>query len=378
MRALIQKFVQLESSGGIVLFIATAFAILWANSKFYYIYQEITDNLLFFINEGLMSIFFLLVGLELKRGFLEGDLSKFSQIILPAVAALGGMLVPALIYLSFNYTNPLTIKAWATPVATDIAFALGALSLFGRRVPTALKLFLLALAIFDDIGSILIIALFYSNHLIYLYIFLSFLIVMVLYLFRLFSIRLLSCYLLVGMVLWMYLLYSGIHPTIAGVLLAMTIPGYNDDPAKGSLLHRLEDSLHPWVVYLIMPLFALANAGFSFHELSFNILIDTVVLGIMLGLFVGKQIGVFGFSWLLIKLGIARLPTQTSLFALYGVSILCGIGFTMSLFLGTLAFQGENTYLAEIRLGVIIGSILSGLFGLGVLSLAFSKSKSVE
>src|SRR3990167_3159178 len=376
MRKLLLKFVQLESSGGIVLFIAAAIAIFWSNSQFSYIYQDITDNLLFLINEGLMSIFFLLVGLELKRGFLEGDLSGFSQIILPSVAALGGMFVPALLYLSINYTSPIALKGWATPVATDIAFALGALSFFGARVPAALKLFLLALAIFDDVGSILIIALFYSHHLAYFFIFLAFLLVVCLFLLKFFSRLFLSAYLLLGILLWMCLFYSGVHPTISGVLLALAIPA--EDYSSHSLLHRLENSLHPWVVYLIMPLFALVNAGFSFQEVSFAILTDTVVLGIVVGLFVGKQVGIFGFSWLLIKSGLAKLPTQTSWLALYGVAILCGIGFTMSLFLGTLAFQNENIYLAEVRLGVIIGSTLSLLLGLVMLYFAFSKSKNVE
>lgn len=373
MRTLIQKFLQLESSAGIILLTSTLVALIWANSKFAYIYQEISQHLLFFINEVLMTAFFILVGLELKRSYLEGDLSEASQIILPMVAALGGMLVPAALYLSLNFSDPIAIKAWATPVATDIAFALGALSFFGSKVPHSLKMFLLALAIFDDIGSIFVIAFFYSHHLYYLFLFLALLLTIALFLLNFFSVRYLFLYLLIGAILWSYLLFSGVHPTISGVLIAFAIPAldYSDE----SPLHRLENSLHPWVVYLIMPLFALVNAGFSLQDLSFNILFDTVVLGIIAGLFVGKQVGVFGMAWLLIKMGIAKLPTKATFLGLYGVAILCGIGFTMSLFLGTLAFQNESRYLAEVRVGVMIGSLLSGLFGLLVLYFAFLKSK---
>lgn len=370
----IQKFLQLESSSGIILFMMTFIAMLWANSPLSFIHQQFIDRSLFWVNEGLMAIFFLVVGLELKRGYLEGQMSRLSQIILPATAAFGGMLVPAFVYVYINYADPVTLRGWATPVATDIAFALGVLSLFGNRVPVALKLFLLVLAIFDDIGAIVIIGLFYSQGLSYLWLFQSAVLVLILYLFNRLSIRSLIPYLLVGGWLWLCLLRSGVHPTLAGILLALTIPA---GPNKNtSLLHQLEDKLHPWVAYLIMPLFALANAGFSLEGVSMSTLSSVVVLGIALGLLIGKQIGVFGFSWILILLRFAKLPEKSTWLELYGVALLCGIGFTMSLFLGTLSFQNENTYLAEVRLGVIIGSILSGLVGAVVLFIAFARKRS--
>lgn len=370
----LHRFLQLESASGIVLFAMAIVAMIWANSPLAFLHQKFIDAFLFLINEGLMAIFFLVVGLELKRGYLDRQLSRFSQVILPAIAALGGMVVPAFFYWYINNGDPVTIKGWATPVATDIAFALGVLSLFGRRVPVALKLFLLALAIFDDIGAILIIAFFYSKGLSYVWLFQSTVLVLMLYLFNYINIRSLTPYLLIGAWMWFCLLRSGVHPTIAGVVLALMIP--DGSTRDDSPLHRLERRLHPWAAYLIMPLFALANAGFSLHGLSLSALTDVIALGIILGLCVGKQLGVFGFSWMLIKSGIAKLPDKSSWLQLYGVSLLCGIGFTMSLFLGTLSFQNENIYLAEVRLGVILGSILSGLMGSIVLMIAFARKRS--
>lgn len=357
----IQKFLQLESSSGIVLFIMALIAMIWANSPLAFIHQRFIDAFLFWINEGLMTFFFLVVGLELKRGFLSGQLSRVSQVALPVVAALGGMIIPALLYLSINYHDPITIKAWATPVATDIAFALGVLSLFGKRVPAPLKLFLLALAIFDDLGAILIIAFFYSKGFAWLWLMQATLLMLVLYGFNKFSVRTISPYLIIGLLLWFTLLRAGVHPTIAGVLLALSIPDGKE--GHGSPLLRLEAYLHPLVAFAVIPLFALANAGFSFEGLTFSTLTNKVVLGIMLGLFIGKQLGVFGFSWLLIRAKMAVLPPKSSWGQLYGVALLCGIGFTMSLFLGTLSFESEAKYLAEVRLGVITGSILSGVCG---------------
>jgi Na+:H+ antiporter, NhaA family len=371
---LIQKFLSLESASSIILLLMAIMAMIWANSPLAYLHLRFIDASLFWVNEGLMAVFFLLVGLELKRGFLEGQLAKPAQIALPLIGALGGMLVPALIYSWVNHGNVVTLKGWATPVATDIAFALGVLSLFGRRVPVQLKLFLLALAIFDDLGAILIIAFFYSDGLSSFFLSLSLILAMVLCLFNILSIRSLLPYLFVGALLWLCLLHSGIHPTIAGVILAFTIPGNRTNGY--SALDYLEDKLHPWVAYLIMPLFALVNAGVSLHGLSWRVLLDEVVLGITLGLFVGKQVGVFSFTWLFIRLGFATMPKKTSWLALYGVTILCGIGFTMSLFLGTLAFANENTYLAEVRLGVIIGSVLSSVVGVVVLLIAFTQKRS--
>jgi Na+:H+ antiporter, NhaA family len=371
---LIQRFLNLESSSGIILFVAAIFAMIWANSPLAYLHQRFIEALLFWINEGLMAIFFLVVGLELKRGFLSGQLSRLSQIALPAAAALGGMLVPALIYALINAGNAATFKAWATPVATDIAFALGVLSLFGKRVPVALKLFLLALAIFDDIGAIIIIGLFYSHGFSYLFLFQALVLVAILYFMNRLSIRALVPYLFIGAWLWLVLLRGGLHPTIAGVVLALMVP--DDARDVHSPLQRLERVLHPYVAYGIMPLFALANAGFSLQGLSWKIFQSPVVLGIMLGLFAGKQIGIFSFSWLLIKCKWAKLPEKSSWLALYGIALLCGIGFTMSLFLGTLSFQNEENYLTELRLGVIAGSILSALMGMLVLLFAFNKRRS--
>lgn len=370
----LQRFLKQESSSSIILFAMAVLALVWANSPLAFIYQKFIDTSLFWINEGLMAVFFLVVGLELKRGFLEGQLAKLSQVILPLIGALGGMLVPALIYIAINYHQPETLIGWATPVATDIAFALGMLSLFGRRVPYALKLFLLALAIFDDLGAILIIALFYSSDLSTILLLPSIVLALILCLLNVLSVRTLVPYLLIGIGLWFCLLHSGVNPTIAGVITAFTIPGNARD--HYSPLDHLETKLHPWVAYLIMPLFALANAGFSLETVNATILLDSVVVGIALGLFVGKQLGVFSFCWLAVRLGGASLPERTSWSMLYGVALLCGIGFTMSLFLGTLAFEGENIYLAEVRLGVIIGSILSGLLGAMVLSMAFARKRS--
>lgn len=363
---LIKRFLQMESASGIILFMMAVLAMVWANSPLAFIQQQFVDKFLFFINEGLMALFFLTIGLEMKRGYLTGQLSRFSQMILPLTAAFGGMLVPALIYCGINYSHPETLRGWATPVATDIAFALGVLSLFGRRVPNALKLFLLVLAIFDDIGAILIIAVYYNHGLSYLFLAFSGILLGILYLMNHFSVRQLWPYLMIGICLWLSLFYAGIHPTIAGVLLALMIPdGENISP-----LHYLENFLKPWVAYAIMPLFALANAGISLKGLHANILTDVVVLGIGLGLFIGKQLGIFIFSWVIIKLKIAKLPEKSSWFQLYGVAILCGIGFTMSLFLGTLSFANESSYLVEVRIGVIVGSLLSGLIGASVLMLA--------
>lgn len=364
---LLQQFFQLESASGIFLLVMTLIAMLWANSPLAHLHQQFIGTFLFWINEGLMTIFFLLVGLELKRGYLDGQLSTSKQIILPAVAALGGMIVPVIIYCLININNPIALKGWPTPVATDIAFALGVLSLFGRRVPLDLKIFLLALAIFDDIGAICIIAFCFSAHLSLLWLSASVLLYIVLYTLNRLQVASLALYLPIGFLLWLALLYSGIHPTLAGVLLALMIPNQS--------AHFLEKKLHPWVAYLIMPLFALANAGFSLQGLAWHNLLDGVVLGITLGLFLGKQIGVMSFSWLIIYLGKAKIPYKSTWLSFYGVALLCGIGFTMSLFLGTLSFGNENTYLIEVRLGVILGSILSGVVATIVLLSAFGKKE---
>jgi Na+:H+ antiporter, NhaA family len=382
--SVIAHFLKLEAASGILLFMMAALAILICNSPWAGAYQHfwqtifsihvadynLTRPVLFWVNEGFMSIFFLLVGLELKREFLVGELAELSQIYLPAAAALGGMLVPALIYTAFNHEHPYAINGWSIPVATDIAFAVGVLSLFGKRIPLALKLFLMALAIFDDVGAIFIIAISHTHSLSYLSLFLAVALLIILFVLNYFNVRYVVVYLIAGTVLWACVLKSGVHATVAGVLLAFFIPLTLPKANLHSPLLKLENLLHPWVAYGVMPLFAFANAGLSFSGLSLSLLSNHVVLGIALGLFLGKQIGVISFSSLLIRLGWAKLPAQTTWLALYGVAILCGIGFTMSLFLGTLAFKNNTAYLMEVRLGVLLGSLASGLIGAMVLQVA--------
>ncbi len=387
----INKFLSSEAAGGIILFFMALAAFILCNSPWGDGYENIwlqiisvrvshysiSQPLLFWVNEGLMTLFFLLVGLELKREFLEGELASASKIILPGIAALGGMVVPALVYCLFNWHDAQALQGWAVPVATDIAFALGTLSLFGKRVPLQLKLFLLALAIFDDVGAIIIIAFFHSQSLSYLSILLALGFIFLLWLLNKSGVRRLSPYLVCGLLLWVCVLQSGVHATVAGVVLAFFIPlQQRGTSAEESPVNRLEKSLQPWVTFFIMPLFALANAGLDLDGLTTNILLDSVVVGTVLGLFLGKQIGVCFFTWLVIKLGWAKLPKNTDWLQIYAVAILCGIGFTMSLFLGTLTFQRINpVYLIEVRLGVLIGSLLSGLMGSAMLQLAFMKKK---
>jgi NhaA family Na+:H+ antiporter len=282
------------------------------------------------------------------------------------------MLVPALLYWIVNYHYPDMRQGWAVPVATDIAFALGVLSLLGSRVPRGLKLFLMALAIFDDVGAILIIAFFHSHHLAALPLLFAALLVAILWTFNLLGIRSLLSYILAGMLLWVCILKSGIHPTVAGILLALLIPINKTSIESESPLHCLEKFLHKWVTYLVLPLFGFANAGVSLHGVAWNIVLSPIVLGIVMGLCLGKQLGVFGMVGLMVRLGWAKLPAHTSWLALYGVALLCGIGFTMSLFLGTLTFQGSDpNYLIEVRLGVLLASVLSGMVGAAVLRMAF-------
>lgn len=371
---LLQQFLTFEPSSGIILFIAAIIAMIWANSGLVQWQQQFVHTFLFAINDGLMAIFFLLVGLELKRGYLSGQLTSLSAVMLPAMTALGGMLVPAIIYILVNYHEPVALRGWSTPVATDVAFAVTVLTFFGKRVPQQLKLFLLALAIFDDIGAIVIIAVFYSAGLAYEFLLLGVLVFLLLCGLNRLAVRHLAPYLLLGGLLWWCLWQGGVHPTIAGVLLACTIPGR---AGKGvAPLQRLERGLHPYVAFLIMPLFALANAGFSWQGVSWDSVMQPVVLGIVLGLFVGKQVGVLGFAWCLMQFRRIRMPENTSWLALYGVALLCGIGFTMSLFLGTLSFQYDDIkYLDEVRLGVILGSALSACVGFMVLTAAFAKTK---
>ena len=356
--------------------------MLWANSPWSAAYTALWQTPLslpytevslpypplFWINEGLMTLFFLVVGLELKREFISGALSLPGQVLLPAVAACGGMLTPALFYIGINWAEPAALQGWAIPVATDIAFALGALSLFNGRLPASLKVFLLALAIFDDVGAILIISFFYTRGFAWLPFLSAVLFTLILLFLSRKQVKGLLPYFIAGLFLWFCLLQAGIHPTIAGVILALTLP-YEEK--ENSSFNQLEEGLHPWVAYAIMPLFALANAGFSLSTISGSFEgKDKVTLGLIVGLALGKPLGVLSCAWLAIRLKLAKLPEGASWLALWGVSILCGIGFTMSLFLGTLAFINSEFYMTEVRLGVFIGSILSGLMGAAVLFLA--------
>lgn len=324
------------------------------------------------VNDGLMVIFFLLIGLEVKREVIEGHLSSIRQIVLPAVAAVGGMLVPALIYLAFNLGDSVAIQGWAIPTATDIAFALGILSLLGKRVPVSLKIFLMALAIMDDLGAIVIIALFYTSELSMLPMLIAGMALMVLVLLNVFGVARKAAYFLVGTILWISVLKSGVHATLAGVALAFTIPLSAMDKGKRifSPLKEIEHDLHFWVAFLILPLFAFVNAGVNITGISLAQMSAGVPMGIMLGLFIGKQVGVFGFSFLAIKMKLATLPQGSSWLQLYGVSVLTGIGFTMSLFIVSLAFEDDHLFQFTDKLGILVASILSGVLGYVLLKLS--------
>jgi Na+:H+ antiporter, NhaA family len=376
-----REFIQLESASGILLMVGALFALIMSNfAPLAHVYEMVIHthyviwgidfkSLEFWVNDGLMAIFFLIVGLELKREMQEGHLSDLSQVVLPTIAAVGGMLVPALIYVYFNWQNPDTLSGWAIPSATDIAFSLGILALLGQRVPFSLKIFLMALAIIDDLGAIVIIALFYSGHDLHLsYLGLAAVLLGVLAILQWKGIKNLTPYLIIGLVLWFCVLKSGIHATLAGVALAIFIPNQKASEDH-SPLHRLEHALHPWVAFLILPIFAFANAGVSFEGMQLSVLLEPVPLGIVLGLFIGKQIGVLGFTWLTVKLGLAKLPENANWATIYGVAALCGIGFTMSLFIGMLAFTNPD-YMNQVRLAVLLGSLLSAVVGYFVLYIA--------
>jgi len=376
-----REFIKLEAASGILLLMAALLALVMSNfaplAHFYDIiihtHYVIADTeikpLEFWINDGFMAIFFLIVGLELKREMQEGHLANLSQVALPTIAAVGGMLVPALIYVYFNWQDSATLSGWAIPSATDIAFSLGILALLGKRVPFSLKVFLMALAIIDDLGAIVIIALFYSGHGLHLsYLAFAAILLGVLAILQWKGIKNLTTYLVIGVILWFVVLKSGLHATLAGVTLAFFIPNFKDSEGH-SPLHRLEHALHPWVAFLILPIFAFANAGVSFEGMQLSILWEPVPLGIILGLFIGKQIGILGFTWLTIKLGLAKLPENATWLTIYGVAILCGIGFTMSLFIGMLAFSNPE-YMNQVRLAVLLGSLLSAVVGYFVLYFA--------
>ena len=369
-------FFKLEAASGLVLLLAAIIALLISNSNISDLYFTTLEKYLFlginefglkltvlhWINDALMAVFFFFVTLEIKREFLQGELSNIKQAMLPIIAAVGGMLVPALIYVYINLGDSNTLKGWAIPSATDIAFSLGVLSLLGKRVPLSLKVFLTALAIIDDLGAIVIIALFYSGDLNIKYLLLMLLAFIILIIINKFNIKKFLPYLLVGVFLWDFTHNSGIHATIAGVLLAMTIP-HRKQKKDFSLLIKIEHAISPYVAFGIMPLFAFANAGVSLEGLSLSSLLDKVPLGIVLGLFVGKQLGVFIFSYVSIKLKIAQMPNNSNWFNFYGVGILTGIGFTMSLFVGNLAFIENMQYMDGVKIGVLTGSLLSTLTG---------------
>ncbi len=369
-------FFKLEAASGLVLLISAILALIISNSDLSSLYFETLNKYLFiginnfglklsvlhWINDALMAIFFFFVTLEIKREFLQGELSNIKQALLPIIAAVGGMVVPALFYVVINFGDPETINGWAIPSATDIAFSLGVLSLLGKRVPLSLKVFLTALAIIDDLGAILIIALFYSGDLNVMYLSLMLVAFIILLVINKFNIKVFFPYLLIGILLWDFTHNSGIHATIAGVLLAMTIP-HRKKEKDFSLLIKIEHAISPYVAFGIMPLFAFANAGVSLEGLSLSSLLDKVPLGIVLGLFVGKQLGVFVFSYVSIKLKIAQMPGNSSWYNFYGVGILTGIGFTMSLFVGNLAFVENVQYMDGVKIGVLTGSLLSTLAG---------------
>ena len=372
----IKAFFEFEAAGGIVLALAAIAAMIIANTPLNVWYEsfihapvaiqigsfEIAKDAHHWINDGLMAIFFFLVGLELKREVLIGELSNVKQIILPAGAAIGGMVFPAIVYLIFHYNEPEYWKGWAIPAATDIAFALGILSLLGSRVPNSLKVFLVSIAIFDDIGAILIIALFYTSELSLSSIALAGLCLPFLYLLNRRNVTNIAPYLIIGLVMWVFVLKSGIHATLAGVVLALFIPMFDKTDPEHSPLEELEHSLQDIVSFAILPLFAFANSGISLKGAGLADLFHSVPLGIAAGLFIGKQIGVMVACWLIFKLGVSKMPNGMNFQQIYGAALLCGVGFTMSLFIGGLAFAGDS-YVFDERLGIIMGSIVSGIAG---------------
>lgn len=384
MRSLFTRFFQLEAASGLLLIAAAILALVINNSPLSYLYNglldvpvavkvgalEIAKPLLLWINDGLMALFFLLIGLEVKREVVDGQLSKPSQVILPATAAVGGMVVPALVYWFINRDNPAAVAGWAIPTATDIAFALGVLALLGKRVPASLKLFLMTLAIIDDLGAIIVIALFYSGTLSSVSLMLAAACLVALIAMNRLGVIKLGPYLIVGLVLWVCVLKSGVHATLAGVALALCIP-LRTRNAESSPLLSLEYALHPWVAYAILPLFAFANAGVSLAGMTLESFTHPVPLGIAVGLLAGKTVGVFGLTWLAIKLRLAALPTGASWGQLLGVAILCGIGFTMSLFVGSLAFvPGSSDYAGMDRMGILTGSFIAAVVGYAVTAMA--------
>ena len=379
-------FFQLEAASGLVLLIAAIIALVISNSSLSNLYFDTLNQYLFiginnfglklsvhhWINDLLMAIFFFFVTLEIKREFIQGELSNLKKALLPIIGAVGGMVVPALVYVFINLGNSETLNGWAIPSATDIAFSLGILSLLGSRVPISLKVFLTALAIIDDLGAILIIAFFYSGDLSISYLSLILISYILLLTLNKFGVKKFIPYLIIGAFMWFFTYKSGIHATIAGVLLASTIP-HRIKEKDFSLLIKLEHAISPYVAFMIMPIFAFANAGVSLEGLSLSSLLEPVPLGILLGLFVGKQVGVMLLSFIAVKFGVAQMPDKSSWLSLYGVSILTGVGFTMSLFVGNLAFAENIQYIDGVKIGVLAGSLLSTVFGYFILLYASKK-----
>ncbi|MCC8463329.1 Na+/H+ antiporter NhaA [Photorhabdus bodei] len=388
MTAIIRQFLKLEAAGGLLLIIAAIIALIMANSPLQGIYQqflnismvvqfaalEINKPLLLWINDGLMAVFFLIVGLEVKRELLEGSLAGRDKAIFPVIAAIGGMVVPALIYLLFNGNDEFTRQGWAIPAATDIAFALGVMALLSKRVPIELKVFLLALAIIDDLGVIVIIALFYTKTVSLVALGLSAAMIVLLVWMNWRGVEKTSAYLAVGTILWVCILKSGVHATLAGVIVGFLIPLRGQNGHSPSEL--LEHGLHPWVAYLILPLFAFANAGVALNGVTLNGLTDILPLGIAVALFLGKPLGIFLFSYISIKIGFAKLPQQINLKQIFAVSVLCGIGFTMSIFISGLAFEGaDESFSVYSRLGILMGSTIAAFIGYGLLRMVLPKKK---
>lgn len=383
----LRKFIKLEYSSGVVLFITTILALILDNTPWYTYYEalfnlplgiqlgplQLFKPLLLWIDDGLMTIFFLLAGLEIKREMLEGELNNLAKASLPVIAGLGGMFIPALIYFAFNVVGGSTssLQGWAIPIATDVAFSLGILSLLGNKLPVGLKVFLTALAIFDDISAVFIIAVFYTHHISLIFLLSAGLFLGLLILLNRLRVTTIAVYILIGVALWFCVLKSGIHATLSGIALAFTIPIRDWRNPRVSPLRSLEHTLYPWVAFVVLPIFAFANAGISFAQIRLlENLFNPITLGIALGLFLGKQIGIWSTCWILIKIGWAHMPYGGNWRSLYGISLLAGMGFTMSLFIGALAFGNieQQHYSTMVRLGIIIGSFLSGISGYLILN----------
>ncbi|MFD1093306.1 Na+/H+ antiporter NhaA [Providencia vermicola] len=390
MTAIIRKFLRLEAAGGLLLIIAAIVALIMANTPLQGAYQQFLEipvsikisdfsldkPLILWINDFFMAIFFLVVGLEVKRELLEGSLASRDKAIFPAIAALGGMIAPALVYLLFNGGNEITQQGWAIPAATDIAFALGVMALLGKRVPTELKVFLLALAIIDDLGVIVIIAFFYTSSVSMIALGLAALCIAILVTMNWRQVENTAAYLVIGLILWVCILKSGVHATLAGVIVGFLIPLRGTNQTKPS--EELEHVLHPWVVYLILPIFAFANSGVQLQGVTFDGLLSPLPLGVAAGLILGKPIGIFLFSWISVKLGFAKLPESINLKQVFAVSVLCGIGFTMSIFITGLAFDGiDEVYSTYSRLGILIGSTVAAVLGYFMLRVVLPKQKQL-